>query len=185
MNKTLAAIACCLLLATTVPMGSADETQTANAPAIHQSLMASLGNPLPGPVPAHAPFTNDIGCDATATMWGFGALDTPTGPCTNFAWMTFTITHSVVNCSTYCDTFAYGFDQSTWAYGYYEAFCPTGAHGLIDWTTTPPTGFWLSGTCQLYQYGNPSDYPLYTYGYGNPGVKFSYSDSLLGALLHL
>jgi hypothetical protein len=183
MRKILVALACCLLLATAIPMSSADELPSPVA--MHQEIVESFGNPVPGPTPTHPGLGNDNGCRVSGNAFSYGAPGTPMGPCNTFAYYSHAITHSVINCAAYCYSVAFGVDQTTWAYGYFQAFCPTGGRGVIDWTTSPPTATYLSGNCELYYWDNPGNYPFYSYGYGQQGVSFSYADNLVDALLHL
>jgi hypothetical protein len=183
MNKTLATLACCLLLATAIPMSSADELPSPVA--MHQEIMESMGDPLPGPTPTHPGLGNDNGCKVSGDVFSYGAPGTPAGPCNTFAYNNHAITHSAINCAAYCYSVAYGFDQTTWAYGYFLAECVNGARGLIDWTTTPPTATFLTGTCVLAQYNNPGTLPWYSYGWGQQGVTFSWADNVVDAVLHL
>jgi hypothetical protein len=177
MNKTLAAIACCLLLATTVPMGSANDNLGALS---LQQQVASTIDSL-GPVET-APTGTDYGCvESNAWYFAYGNEGTPSGPCNYVGYYNFDLSHLYIDCAAYCFAEAFGFDTITWNYAYAGVFCPEGGNGIVDFTTGETT--WFSGSCETYTYNNVADLDFYTYGYGQEGVKFSFTDNLLDAVL--
>ncbi len=147
-----------------------------------QDVPLSRFSEAPPSLPVQGLFGHDAGCDTADQGSGWAVTGTPTAPCEeeSHGWG---FRYAVHDCPSGC--YSDGLNEEPGTFGMFIFSCSPGTRSILDFTTLEAANLG-TGECRLAGWGQlPTAWGDWTaYGWVRD-MRFSYSDNLQDALVHL